>query len=269
MAPNPNQERDNFLVNLTNYVCSHSLTAFYPPSCSKLQEIAEQSVQHVQNVHPRLISSPEIAQRLARLSLYDIVLLLDDSTSMRDEENGHRIAALRTFLQRIVSVTNHFDPDGISIRFLNHESKYDAVREEGRVDEILRGVQFYGWTKLGTEMWKKVAMPLVVKPAQENRLQKPVLVIIVTDGKPCGENRSALRDNILYTIKSLRGTAYDASAVAFQIARVGSDPGAITFLADLKGDQGIKDKISCISGNVHSLGQGELNGLTEPYRGGN
>lgn len=108
---------------------------------------------------------------------------IDDSGSMIDEENGNRISALRTFLQRIVSITAHFDPAGISVRFLNHEEMFDGVRDESMVADILKNVQFKGWTRLGTEMWKKVAMPLVVTPARENRLQKPVLVMIVTDGK--------------------------------------------------------------------------------------
>jgi hypothetical protein len=41
--------------------------------------IARDADAHVKSVSPEFISSPEIARSLARLSLYDIVLLLGTS----------------------------------------------------------------------------------------------------------------------------------------------------------------------------------------------
>jgi predicted GTPase len=44
--------------------------------------IAREADSHVKSVSPELISSPEIARSLARLSLYDIVILLGKSATV-------------------------------------------------------------------------------------------------------------------------------------------------------------------------------------------
>lgn len=67
------------MANLNNFVDEKGLQAFYPEDCPVLVAIARQADVHVKSVSPALISSPEIAKCLARLSLYDIVLLLGKS----------------------------------------------------------------------------------------------------------------------------------------------------------------------------------------------
>lgn len=42
-------------------------------------------------------------------------------------------------------------------------------------------------------MERKVLEPLVLNPARAGRLQKPVLVIAITDGSPAGEPRDQVR----------------------------------------------------------------------------
>ena len=40
---------------------------------------------------------------------------------------------------------------------------------------------------MGTMLDKKLIQPFVIGPATQNALRKPVLVIIITDGEPVGE----------------------------------------------------------------------------------
>ena len=101
---------------------------------------------------------------------------------MRVTQNGHRIDILEKFLKRITTIGSHFDDDGIAVRFLNSSNEHDSVQEED-ITEILRGVRFYGATRLGTALFEKVLQKLVLSPARARRLNKPVLVTIITDGK--------------------------------------------------------------------------------------
>lgn len=39
---------------------------------------------------------------------------------------------------------------------------------------------------MGTMLERKLIMPFVTGPAQNNALRKPVLVIVITDGEPVG-----------------------------------------------------------------------------------
>jgi hypothetical protein len=54
-----------------------------------------------------------------KLALFDIILYIDDSGSMRFEENGERINDLKVILGRIAFAASLFDHDGISVRVSN------------------------------------------------------------------------------------------------------------------------------------------------------
>ncbi|KAI0394330.1 hypothetical protein F5Y17DRAFT_427993 [Xylariaceae sp. FL0594] len=165
-----------------------------------------------------------------------LTLQADDSGSMRFEEHGLRIKAMRTFMKGIAKISCLFDPDGVAIRFLNHSEKFDSVTQEATIDRIVSRVSFSGGTQIGTQLKKKIIDPLVVKPAQAGRLKKPVLVIIVTDGEPTGEDPGALKSTILYAMHALNKTDYTDAAVAFQIAQVGNDRHARAFIRGLDKD---------------------------------
>lgn len=44
-----------------------------------------------------------------------------------------------------------------------------------------------GLTPLGTSLDQKILQPMLLGPARSNTLQKPLLVICITDGAPAGE----------------------------------------------------------------------------------
>jgi hypothetical protein len=64
-----------------------------------------------------------------------------------------------------------------------------------------------GLTPLGTSLDKKILQPLVLGPARAGQLQKPVVVIAITDGTPAGDQIS-VQDAILRTDAELRRTRY-------------------------------------------------------------
>lgn len=91
--------------------------------------------------------------------------------------------AMRTFLKRISTIAHFFDPEGISIRFLNHKRQYDSVTQEEVIDNILSDVPFHGCTQIGTKLREKIVDPLVIEPARAEQLKKPMLITMITDGK--------------------------------------------------------------------------------------
>jgi hypothetical protein len=54
------------------------------------------------------------------------------------------------------------------------------VSSEQAALQLLQQIKYSGLTPLGTSMDQKILQPLVLGPAQQNRLQKPVLIIAIT-----------------------------------------------------------------------------------------
>lgn len=48
-------------------------------------------------------------------------------------------------------------------------------------------IRFTGLTPFGTQLNQKVIEPIILGPARQGRLQKPVSIIAITDGCPAGE----------------------------------------------------------------------------------
>lgn len=72
----------------------------------------------------------------------------------------------------------------------------------------------------GTALDAKVLQPLVLGPARASQLQKPVLIIAVTDGIPGGEDRYKIVQVISNANRALAQTRYGSDAVSFQFAQV-------------------------------------------------
>lgn len=64
-----------------------------------------------------------------------------------------------------------------------------------------------GLTPLGTSLDKKILQPLVLGPARAGRLEKPVVVIVITDGTPAGDQIS-VQDAILRADAELKRTRW-------------------------------------------------------------
>ncbi|KAL7009951.1 hypothetical protein EMMF5_000860 [Cystobasidiomycetes sp. EMM_F5] len=124
----------------------------------------------------------EIAFDCAKIALFDVILYLDDSGSMRFEEQGSRIDDLKLILNRVAFATSLFDHDGISVRFMNSQERGDNITNEQQASQLIQRIQYGGLTPLGTSMDQKILGPMVIQPARNNQLRKPVLIITVTDG---------------------------------------------------------------------------------------
>lgn len=167
---------------------------------------------------------------------------------------------------KIASAAGLFDQDGIQVRFLNsriegnvssspfHEKttltpRQNIANEQAAIDLVTQ-VKFSGLTPLGTELQRKILEPLVLSPARQGRLQKPVLVIIITDGEPGGEDRFTIVKVISEAKHQLGNTRNGSDAMSFQLgqsshlssgrvvlmgatAQVGNDQKARAFLEEI------------------------------------
>lgn len=189
----------------------------------------------------------ELAGDLVKLSLFDVVLYIDDSGSMAFEEGGERIDDLKLIMSRVAYATSLFDQDGIQVRFMNNRVEGNNIASEPQALQLLQQVKFSGLTPLASSLWSKIIQPLVIGPARSNALQKPVLVICITDGTPAGENKDEIFNVIMRTDQELRRTRYGPDAVSYQFAQVGNDMKATRFLEELDNHPQIGGLIDCTS----------------------
>lgn len=121
-----------------------------------------------------------------------------------------------SILSYVAFVASMFDADGIEVRFLNSTKIGNGIKNDNDVQALVNANPFQGVTNLGKEMWSKVLDPLIVKPAQKGSLQKPVLVISITDGEPYPEPASKIRDVIKDTKKALKKSRYGEDALSLR-----------------------------------------------------
>ncbi|KAK4704861.1 hypothetical protein P7C70_g1351, partial [Phenoliferia sp. Uapishka_3] len=221
------------LTLLQQCVQDQHLNAFYPQG--SLEALAQNVARSgaVQKLASEWRMPLEIAMDLAKLSLFDTILYCDDSGSMTFEEGGTRIDDLKLIVSRVAMAASLFDQDGIQVRFMNSKIEGNNINSEQAALALVSQVKFSGLTPLGTSLNNKILEPLILGPARQGRLQKPVLVICVTDGVPGGEDRYTIVKAITNAARTLQQTRYGSDAVSFQLAQVGNDQKARAFLEEL------------------------------------
>ncbi|OCL09002.1 hypothetical protein AOQ84DRAFT_272414, partial [Glonium stellatum] len=221
-----------------------NLAYFYPPNDDRVKEIARRAADQAQTVTTKLQLSPDLTPGLAKLALYDFVILCDNSSSMEQE---NRMLALGETLKRVAAFATILSDYGISVRFLNYDEdcngEFDNLTKLRDIEKKLGRVPCGGDTRLGTVLKDKILKPMVLSKARRDMLKKPIIVVIITDGEPFGEPRDKLRE-IIRDCKirmDLRG--YKKSAVIFLISRVGTSLEAATFLDELRADKEVGNMV--------------------------
>mmetsp|Transcript_1977 Transcript_1977/g.5870 ORF Transcript_1977/g.5870 Transcript_1977/m.5870 type:complete len:452 (-) Transcript_1977:2876-4231(-) len=231
---------------LQDIVAINQLQAFYPPQ--KLQIVTDKLTRVDFNALARKWNMPmELAVDLATLALYDIIIYADDSTSMKYADNGERIDDLKLILERVSEVAVLFDDDGISIRAINSDLKGDGVTSATAAASYVGGLKFSGMTPLGTKMEQRILEPFLFQPIKRGALEKPVLIVTITDGEPTNEPEQKIFAVVKNAKRTCASSRYGAKAVAFSFAQVGKDTGAQEFLGKLDTDPAVGDMVDCTS----------------------
>ncbi|KAL8680380.1 MAG: hypothetical protein Q9186_003409 [Xanthomendoza sp. 1 TL-2023] len=236
-----------------------SLQNMIPPNHPILDKYAQRAAIQVDQLSAQWNLPREMGQDLVKLALFDIILYVDNSGSMRFDGTGEGEKDLKIIMNRVVSTSMLFDEDGISIRFMNDWDsnpaidgidmrRLDNIKDERMVEHITGKIKYTGLTPLGTELRNKVIDPMILGPARGRQLQKPVLVLTITDGQPAGELPTVTHDVIQYTSNELsKMPHYGTGAVSFQFAQVGNDQMARAWLAKLDSDPRVGHLVDCTS----------------------
>ncbi|KAJ5390641.1 uncharacterized protein N7496_001709 [Penicillium cataractarum] len=220
------------------------------------KDLATRAMQVAKQIKDDYELSDEEVGKMARLSLFDIFILCDNSGSMKF---GNRVETLNKTLQGVAHWATRIEKDGISLRFLNRvkdgDGRFDNLTDLHKIDDLICSIPTKGNTRLGNTLAGKVIQPLLQRA--DNRAQqardgvkrsqqvciKPRIIFIITDGQPEGEPKNCLRDQILEAKMGRLGTAYGSAATIFIIARVGQDNSAIEFIESLSEDERISGLI--------------------------
>lgn len=181
---------------------------------------------------------PNLGQDLAKLALFDISFLLDDSMSMQSE--GHlRRDALKAILERAADAGSRFDADGMEVQWMNGQKhSLNRLRKPLDAAEIVSKCKWDGRaTPMGASL-ERMLTANVLSRAENNALEKPALIIIITDGRPTGhgEHDNKILRVIQHVKDRLSQTRYGPDAISVSICAVGNDQEAQQWLDSIDSD---------------------------------
>lgn len=247
----PDRQTINNLVvdKMWRIVCLRKLQNFYTQE--SLGKLVERACKHDYRLLMKQweIATIDMTVDLAVLGLYDIVLFGDDSGSMKTEEpkedNLTRWQLLKEVTKTLAFWATLMDADGVVVRFLNSSHEGNGISASSEVEGIFRKVQPSGSTPLGSQLRNKILNQFVYGLMDKRDLQRPVLVITMTDGEP--DSKPDVVNAITECLRKARASHYGEHAVAFSFAQIGCAPQAADWLGEIDKDQTIGHLIDCTS----------------------
>ncbi|KAJ6257571.1 hypothetical protein Dda_7356 [Drechslerella dactyloides] len=220
------------------------------PKSNDVRKTMKEAARKARFILEKYDLHPSNMKHLTKLALYDFVILCDDSSSMKfNTEHEDRISPLKKTLEKIAEIATLIEPSGISIRFLNYkkDGAWDNLKGMKDMNPLLKKVPWAGATKLGTVLNKKIVQPLVIEKVNNGTFKKPLIVVIITDGKPERESPGTFNKTIMDCKNSKEVQSFGEAAVVFVLSRVGSAAGAEKFLTSLKesAEDDLKDWVYC------------------------
>jgi hypothetical protein len=97
---------------------------------------------------------------------------------------GNRITALQETI-KCVSQFATLLTSGVSIRFLNfrQDGNFNNLNDLNDIMQKVQMINYDGNTKLGHWLMNKIVGPMIMQKADDNVLNKPVIVAVITDGE--------------------------------------------------------------------------------------
>ena len=111
-----------------------------------------------------------------------LIYLLDNSTSMQKHQ---RKLALCHTLYSVAWWATRLDFTGISVRFLNSNTdrKLNKLFSARQINDMVKKEGHAEGTLLGRRLDEKIIQPMIIEPARRKTLERPVLVVMITDGE--------------------------------------------------------------------------------------
>jgi hypothetical protein len=247
----PNKQMINKLIvaKMWRIICIKNLQNFYTQE--SLQNLVNYVCMHDYRMIMKKwnINSMESALDLSILGLYNIILFVDDSGSMSTiepkEDKMSRWDILKQVLKTISFWSTLMDDDGIDVRFFNSQYEGNNITNDDSVNEMFEKIRPSGGTPMGHQMINKLFNPFIYRFLNAQQLNKPVLIITITDG--CPDNREDVVRAITECSNKFRNSKYGENGIAFSFAQIGSDVGAQKWLSIIDQDKYIGHLIDCTS----------------------
>lgn len=199
------------------------------------------------NTKTRVLAQAE-EDVLAALKGFDIVIVVDDSSSMR----GRRWKQAGRALAQLAVVASKYDVDGIEIQFLNSRESRENVTDITTVNALFSSVTPYGATPLGRKL--KTLLDVYFKELDHNRHTKPVNYIFITDGAPT--DGDATENAIVEAAIKLDERNARVTQIGIQFVQIGTDVAAAEYLQSLDdglGDRNVRDIMDTTTGEGDNL----------------
>lgn len=224
---------------IDNIIRAKELYRFYSGQ-SYIEALRRALSINYENVSKEFNVNLEIATDLCSISLYDVIVIADNSGSMSqyypNESKNERKNDLEMILSTITKVSTLFDDDGISVQFLNNLPRKDNITSDADVETMMKQVSYGGGTPIGSRIKE------IVNTFVNDRMKKPIVIYIITDGVP--DSEPDVR-NVMRQIKD-KSDKMNATAVSIMFCQVGKDKSAESFLKDLDDDSHVGDFIDTI-----------------------
>lgn len=243
----------------------------------RLQDKVNRATRHDYQICMELYKIPDIdtATDLCVLALFDVIMLIDDSGSMRttgvsdmsdrpgntedyDASEGANNSVSRWDLAILLAkvgaqVMSMFDDNGLDLRFLNSTYKGENITDHAKVSEIFSKMNRpSGGTPIGGAIGK-IYNELLRDGLSSGTLEKPVLILTYTDG--------VSSDNVIAAVRVVRShtrqTLYGSKCVLFSFCQVGNDISATQMLKTLDEDPDTSAKYD---------GAGDITDCTSSYQ---
>ncbi len=165
-----------------------------------------------------------MANHLPELREYEIVIVCDDSGSMKTAVDGTdrtRWDELRSVVKIVLDIGVKFDANGVDIHFLNRQP-FLKVKDPETVDEAF-AMSPSGFTPIVPALLKIFQSGL----ARRGR-DKKLLVFVATDGEPTDEDGESQVDELKRLMEVTRNS--DTTYVSFLLCT--DDPECVGYLND-------------------------------------
>jgi hypothetical protein len=246
----PSQDVSALVVDkMWRIICANKLHNFYTQE--RLQTFVNRACKHDYKIlmNEWNIPTMDMTVDLAVLGLYDIIIYADDSGSMATEEptedNMTRWEVLKNLINTCGFWASLMDADGVVVRFINSNVEGNGIKTMNEIRGLFRNVRPNGGTPLGEKMQEKIIQPIIEPFIRNQQLDRPVLILTLTDGAP--NNPEMVRNVIKSCYTSCKQSKYGEHAVAFSFAQIGSDRGATEYLSKLDSDREVGHLIDCTS----------------------
>jgi hypothetical protein len=226
----PDKEINELVIEkMWNIICSRELYVFYTQE--QLQFLANSACRHDYNELMKLLNFSTIDEttNMVNLTLYDVILLVDDNASMNfydDTNNMHFFDIVKENIKIIYHLYNIMDSDGINIRFLNSTETGDGVNTIDELNDILKCVYSTGITSIENGLEKKIFNDILLHSLHTNEISRPIMIIILTD---CNDNIDQKIVNVISKYKDICSkTKYGRGAITVSLMQSNKyDPSAM------------------------------------------